>query len=247
MSPDAYIEMARVQETHWWFAARRDILRAQIRALDLPPDADILEVGSGTGANLDLLAAFGKVVALEMTAEAILLAQQRCHDIAGRVRMQQGRCPQDLAALDRRFDLICLFDVLEHIDEDEQSLAALAGLLKPGGKLLVTVPAYSWMWGPHDVHLHHKRRYSRKSLTASCVRSGLAVSRVSHFNALLFPLAVMGRMWEKWMNRTTAATQTPPAPLNTMLRKVFASERHLLRRMRLPFGLSLLLLAEPGK
>jgi SAM-dependent methyltransferase len=247
MSPEAYVEMAQVQETHWWFAARGDIIQAQMRALDLPPDADILEVGSGTGANLRLLASFGKVIALEMAPEAILMAQQRCRSIGSRVRLQQGRCPEDLCALDRRFDLICLFDVLEHIEEDERSLAALAGLLKPSGKLLVTVPAHGWMWGPHDVHLHHKRRYSHKSLSDSCARSGLTVTRLSHFNTLLFPLAVLGRMWERWTDRKTTATRTPPTLLNTLLKNVFASERHLLKHMRLPFGLSLLLVAEPGR
>ena len=142
MSPDAYTEMARVQEVHWWFVARREIIGDQIRRMDLPVCADILEIGSGTGANLGLLASFGNVVALEMAADAIALAEGRCADARRRISMRQGRCPEDLAEITQKFDLICMFDVLEHIERDTESLAQLVKLLKPTGKIMVTVPAY---------------------------------------------------------------------------------------------------------
>jgi 2-polyprenyl-3-methyl-5-hydroxy-6-metoxy-1,4-benzoquinol methylase len=247
MSPDAYVEMAGTQATHWWFVARREILRSQISRLNLPPNADILEVGSGTGANLDLLADFGKVVALEMRPEAIALAQQRCGGAGKQISMKQGTCPQDLPALSQKFDLICLFDVLEHIEQDSESLAGLSALLKPNGTLMLTVPAYQWMWGPHDVHLHHKRRYSKRSLSARCAHAGLSVLRMSHFNTLLFPIAVLGRMIEKMTGKQTSATQTPPAPINALFTRLFALERHILNRLQLPFGLSLLLLARANQ
>ena len=243
MSPDAYIEMAEMQATHWWFAARREILRSQIERLSLPSGADILEVGSGTGANLALLSRFGNVVALEVAPEAIALAQARCVDSARPVTMRQGRCPEDLGAMSERFDLICLFDVLEHIERDADSLAKLALLLKPNGTLMATLPAYSWMWGPHDVRLHHKRRYSRRQLSHKCAQAGLEVSRMSHFNTILFPVAVLGRLLEKVFRKATVTTTTPPAPINTILARLFALERHCLARMQLPFGLSILLLA----
>jgi 2-polyprenyl-3-methyl-5-hydroxy-6-metoxy-1,4-benzoquinol methylase len=245
MSPDAYIEMADMQATHWWFVARREILRSQIERLNLPDGADILEVGSGTGANLDLLSRFGNVVALEMAGEAIALAEARCGNTARPITMRQGRCPEDLGAISERFDLICLFDVLEHIEQDEDSLAKLALLLKPDGTLIVTVPAYSWMWSPHDVHLHHKRRYSRRHLSQKCEHAGLAVSRLSHFNTILFPVAVLGRLFERVFRKATVTTATPPAPVNALLARLFALERLCLARMQLPFGLSILLLAKP--
>lgn len=239
MSPGAYAEMAATQELHWWFAARRHILRSQLERLELPPDAEILEVGSGTGANLGMLAEFGRVVGLEMSAGAIALARQRG---AGAATMLLGRCPEGLADLPR-FDLVCMFDVLEHIEEDRAALAAAAAHLKPGGRLLVTVPSYQWMWGPHDEHLHHKRRYSRRLLADRCAQAGLAVHRMSHFNTLLFPLAVAGRLYEKARGRSGAAAAVPAAPINSALRCTFAFERHLLSRMHLPFGLSLLAVA----
>lgn len=245
MSPDAYTEMAAMQATHWWFVARREILRGQISRLNLPASADILEVGSGTGANLDLLAEFGNVVGLEMTAEAIALAQTRAARTGRRITMRHCRCPEDLPALSQTFDLICLFDVLEHIEQDETSLADLALLLKPNGTLMVTVPAYPWMWGPHDVRLHHKRRYSTRMLSALCTKAGLSVSRMSHFNTVLFPLAVLGRMFEKLMHKPNVSAATLPAAVNALLARLFALERLLLARMRLPFGLSILVLASP--
>jgi len=238
--------MARTQATHWWFVARRQILRSQIRALELPPNAQILEVGSGTGANLELLAEFGSVVAFEMAAEAIAMAQARCTGPGRRITMRQGQCPEDLSTFSQRFDLICLFDVLEHIEQDSVALARLALLLKPNGRLMLTVPAYQWMWGPHDVQAHHKRRYTMRSLSAECVEAGLSVSRITHFNTLLFPLAVLGRTLERLTGKTSAADQTPRAPINTLLARIFAFERHMLPHMSLPFGLSLLLLAQPS-
>ena len=245
MNPQAYTEMAQVQAAHWWYAARREILHGQLERLHLPPGADILEVGSGTGANLDLLAGFGNVVALEMTPEAIALAEARDASQPGRVTMRQGHCPEDLAAITQRFDLICLFDVLEHIENDVDSLARLPALLKPGGRLMLTVPAYQWMWGPHDEYFHHKRRYDCRLLADRCRAAHLAVARLDHFNTLLFPLAVLDRLVAKLTGRRSCATRVPPRPLNAVLHRVFGLERHLLDHVHLPFGLSIFLLAQP--
>lgn len=242
MTPDAYAEMAATQESHWWYAARRRILRTQLERLQLPAGADILEIGSGTGANLDLLSEFGHVVGLEMSPAAIVLAQQRTCSRSAAVSMRLGRCPEDLPVLPS-FDLVCMFDVLEHIEEDCASLGAAAARLKPGGRLLLTVPSYQWMWGPHDEHLHHKRRYTRRSLADCCARADLVVHQLSHFNTLLFPLALASRLYEKAAGRSSAASATPTRLINSVLRCTFAFERHLVTRVRLPFGLSLMAVA----
>lgn len=244
MSPDAYEEMARLQNRHWWFLARRQIMRSELAALRLPPGARILEVGSGTGSNLALLSEFGQVVGLEMSAEAIAFARAQGLEVPGKVQLHLGRCPEDLAAFREPFDLICLFDVLEHIDDDRAALAALAKLLKPGGSLIISVPAYDWLWGPHDESLHHKRRYRRGDLVRLCGETGLQVARSTYFNSFLFPLAVAGRVWDRWRGgKHVSGTELPAAPLNTGLKAVFAFERHLLKRMSFPFGLSILAVA----
>ncbi len=245
MSPNAYSEMAKIQDQHWWFVARRKILHHELTRLNLPTDASILEVGSGTGANLGLLSEFGQVTALEMSAKAIALARERADFDASRITTQQGCCPEDLDNLSAQFDLICLFDVLEHIEDDALSLSRLKTLLKPGGTLMLTVPAYAWMWGPHDVHLHHKRRYSKARLAAGCALAGLSVKRASYFNTLLFPLAVVARLVERLTgHKSSAASQIPQHTLNAFLTSIFSFERILLSRMTLPFGLSLLAMAQ---
>lgn len=244
MSPSAYDEMASTQARHWWFCARRAILREQIRALQLPAGARILEVGSGTGANLDLLSEFGHVVGLEMNAGAVAMARRAC--TREDVELHVGRCPDDLDALGPGFDLICLMDVLEHIPQDCETLARLRSLLRPGGTILLTVPAYPWMWGPHDVHLHHHRRYTPRSVERACGSAGLGVARMTFFNTLLFPLALVARGLERLRGTHGTGTRTPGRLANAVLREVFAFERHLLRSVPLPFGLSLLVLARPA-
>lgn len=247
MTPQAYADMASVQDRHWWFDARRRILRAQLSSLALPAGAEILEVGSGTGANLTLLAGFGQVTGLEMSAQALALARERGLEQPGRVQLVQGRCPDDLPALGRRFDLVCLFDVLEHIPDDRAALRGLRECLKPGGRLLVTVPAYQWLWSAHDESLHHQRRYRRGELLRLLGDCGLDVRRASYFNSLLFPLAAAGRIADRVLGRREASgAGVPPAPVNAALRAVFGFERHLLPHLRLPFGLSILAVAVRG-
>lgn len=244
VSPEAYEDMARVQDRHWWFAARRDILRAQLAGLRLPADPEILEVGSGTGANLALLAEFGRVTGLEMSADAIASARARGLEQPGRVTLRHGRCPEDLSALQQRFDLVCLFDVLEHIENDRAALAALHACLKPGGRVLISVPAYRWLWSAHDESLHHQRRYRLREVATLCEDSGLAVTRSSYFNTLLFPMAAAGRLLDRVLGRRqSSGSGVPPAPVNAGLRAVFAFEQHLLGRVPLPFGLSILVVA----
>jgi SAM-dependent methyltransferase len=244
MDARAYDEMAAVQDTHWWYSARREILRAQLRQLHLDPQAAILEVGSGTGANLNLLVEFGSVTGIEMCREAIHFAQ-RCESVrSGRARLVQGRCPQDLLALGERYDAVCLFDVLEHLDDDIAGLRAICEVLRPGGKIVLTVPAYPWLWSAHDVQLHHRRRYTLRSLAGVFEQAGLKTQALSHFNTLLFPLALAERAFERATGSNQLATSIPPAAVNGALRTIFASERKLLGKVPLPFGLSLFAVAK---
>jgi len=246
MRPDAYVEMARVQHAHWWFTARREILQARIAALHLPAGARLLEIGSGTGGNLEMLSEFGSVVGIEMCQEAISFASKLPVVREARAQLVQGRCPEALDRIEGSFDLICMFDVLEHIDADSQVLHDLSRLLAPGGRIMVTVPAYDWLWSEHDERLHHCRRYTKASLNDAFDRAGLNVTKLSHFNTLLFPLAVAERILCKVTRRESTSAEVPGARLNAALRRVFAAERHILGPLDLPFGLSLLALATPS-
>lgn len=238
MDPKAYLEMADTEDRHWWFVGRRAVLRNFIHAFQLPPRSSILEVGSGTGGNLEMLREFGDVKAMELDPTAREIAIRKTQ---GRIDVRPGRCPDDIAFADHQFNLICMFDVLEHVDEDVATLAALRGSLANGGRMLMTVPAFSWLWSTHDEFLHHKRRYTASDLKNKCAAAGLKLERMSYFNTLLFPLGVLARVKDRLVRSKVASGAGLPAPpVNFMLRRVFSMESTLLKHMNLPFGMSLL-------
>jgi SAM-dependent methyltransferase len=228
--------MAVVEDHHWWFRVRREIIADQIRRLSLPSDARILEAGCASGGNLQMLAAFGQVSAFEMDDEARSRAQAR-----GIGRVEAGSLPDAIPFGDEQFDLIVMLDVLEHLENDRVGLAAIVKRLKPGGLFLATVPAGQALWSRHDLLHHHFRRYERSQVRKLISGSGLQVSNVSYFNTVLFPLIVAGRLWDRLMedDRSTALS-IPPAPLNAALGAAFSLERLALSRANLPFGSSLM-------
>jgi SAM-dependent methyltransferase len=241
MEIKAYLEMAELEERHWWFSARRDILFNQLKLLGLPVDAQILEVGCGTGGNLDMLSNFGTVCGLETSEIARAFAMKKT---GSGVDIRDGTLPSTVPDFGRKFDLICLFDVLEHIDDDLGTLRALACLAKPGGRLIISVPAHQWLWSRHDEFLHHQRRYSKASLIDVVNSAGLRLDRVTYFNMWLFPASVLARGFDKIRGaRRATGANLPPGLINGIMRAIFASERYLLGRSRLPFGLSLLCVA----
>jgi SAM-dependent methyltransferase len=137
------------------------------------------------------------------------------------------------------YDLIALLDVLEHVPDDLASLRAIHMRLRPGGALLLTVPANPWMWSAHDAAHHHFRRYTRKQLEELFLRSGLEVQLLSYFNTLLFPLVAAARIVGKITRRESADDKLPSAPVNAVLDSVFGLEAALLGRLPMPFGVSL--------
>ena len=231
MKPDAYREMAATEGSHWWFTGRRAILASLIARLGLPEQARILELGCGTGGNLEMLARFGEVAAMESDDAARAIALEKT---GGRFDIRAGRCPERIPFAGQRFDLVCMFDVLEHIDEDVATLEAVRGLLGTRGRALITVPAYRWMWSKHDEFLHHKRRYTAPELEKKARSAGLAVATLSYFNTLLFPLAAAARLLN------LEGRDTPSVPVNRLFHWLFSAERFVAGRVALPFGVSLL-------
>ncbi|MEJ7934188.1 class I SAM-dependent methyltransferase [Sphingobium sp. AN558] len=235
MDRSAYASMSAQEEGHWWFVARRAILDSLIARRIAPrPGARILEAGCGTGGNLAMLAAYGSVDALEYDDGARRLATAR-----GIARIEPGMLPGRIGFGEARYDLIALLDVLEHVDADRDALDALRARLAPGGRILLTVPAAPWLWSDHDVLHHHKRRYTLGSLTGVAQAAGLKIEAAGYFNSLLFPLAVAARMAHRLFGRKGGSDAQPSRPINGWLRRIFATERHLLGRVRFPAGLSL--------
>src|SRR3982751_2960495 len=214
----AYQQMAELDQRHWWYRARRDILADLIRREIRPPaDAAILEIGCGTGHNLEMLAEFGHLDGLELDEEARAFAEQRL----GRPIMATP-LPELAGVPERHYDLIAALDVIEHIDDDGAAVASIAVRLKPGGKFLMTVPAHQWMWSAHDRVNHHKRRYSKRRLRALIEGSPLRLDKIGYFNSLLFPLAIAERFASRLRGSDSADLALPPAPLNKALEAVFA-------------------------
>jgi SAM-dependent methyltransferase len=242
MTPAAYLEMAETEALHWWFCGRRAVLTRMLQTMQLPAAANILELGCGTGGNLEMLAHFGTVQGLEMDDTARDIALQKT---GSRFTIKAGHCPDQVPFAPGQFDLVCMFDVLEHIDNDTETLVVTRSLLKPGGKLLITVPAYQWLFGSHDEFLHHKRRYNAGNLRGKISTAGLVARRLSYFNTLLFPLAALARLKDKMLGSDSpTGTEIPPAAINKLFQAIFSFERMLLPKLNLPFGVSLLCILE---
>ncbi|RWA61372.1 class I SAM-dependent methyltransferase [Mesorhizobium sp. M4B.F.Ca.ET.190.01.1.1] len=236
MELDAYRRMAATEDEHWWFCGRRAIAEAVIRGLGLPRDADILEIGAGTGGNIRMLEQFGTVTAVEMNELARRIAREK----TGR-EFLAGHLPDGMPVTPASFDLVCLFDVLEHVAEDEASLETIRRMLKPGGKVVLTVPAHQWLWSKHDVGLHHMRRYSRNLLKTRIEQAGYRVEKLSYTNAALFPVAALARLADRLRRSNTASGQAmPPKPINSAMKALFSAESRILPNAGLPFGVSLL-------
>lgn len=236
MEAEVYRRMAELDSSHWWFEARRDILDSVIRRVVRPPaKARILEIGCGTGHNLKMFSRFGRVEATELNETARKLASDRL----GR-KVRSAALPDLSMFKSSSFDLVALLDVLEHIPDDRQALRAILELLKPGGKLLVTVPGNPWMWSAHDVSHHHHRRYRKAQLRRLAEEAGYEVELLSPFNTLLFPPIAAARIAGKLTGREAADDSMPPAPVNALLKSVFSLERFLVGRLPLPFGVSLI-------
>jgi SAM-dependent methyltransferase len=160
------------------------------------------------------------------------------------VRVEAGFLPNDLPFAPASFDLVCAFDVIEHVDDDAASVQALARLIRPGGYFATTVPGQPWMWSRHDELHHHKRRYRMRAYRRLFEAAGLEVVKASHFNALLFPPIAAVRALKMLTGSKAADDDSmPPEPLNAFLSGLFAAERHWLAHAPLPFGVSIVLIA----
>lgn len=230
------------EREHWWFRGRRKILRSLINSQPWPTGADILEIGVGAGLNLlTIYPDNARVFGLEMHEHNAQIAAART---GGPVFCGTAeKFPPQLAAI--KFDAIALFDVLEHIDNDKAVLFDLTKRLKTGGRLFLTVPAYQWLWSKHDIINKHHRRYTLTDLTEKLSLAGLQPTRCTYFNSLLMPPTVLIRFFQasfgRWLrdNSSDSDFEFPSYGLNSLLGAVFGLEAHLLKRLNLPFGISI--------
>src|SRR3954454_19672450 len=182
MRHDFYGRYNELEDRHWWFVGRREIL-LRLLAHHLGgsgSDREILDVGCGTGTMLGYLSAFGTARGIDADDSAVDYARRR-GATADHVP------PGPLPFSDASFDLVTALDVLEHIADDRAALAEMRRVLRPGGTLLLTVPAYEFLWGPQDEISHHERRYVARALRARLRAADVRIDRLTYFNTLLFP------------------------------------------------------------
>ncbi len=238
MNPAEYERMYSQEDTYWWFIGRRrlvlDLIRSRFggqRALS------ILDVGCGTGAMSSELAALGNVVSTDLSGLALGFSKRR-----GLKRM----CCADAIRLPLRpesFDAVVALDLLEHIPDDAAAVREFARVLRPGGCLFATVPAYRFLWSGHDLALMHVRRYTAREFRALVEANGLGVSRLSYAMTALFPLVWLVRRRERSDIEPRSSVKPVPRMVNRLLIRILNAENAWLRRADLPFGVSVVCVA----
>jgi SAM-dependent methyltransferase len=238
MDRDYELQTHQAEDQHWWYRGRRTVLDVVIAGLGLPEGARILDAGCGSGRNMVELARYGSVTGIELSETSVALARERGAGevVAGSVL--------EMPFPDQSFDLVVSLDVIEHLEDDLSALRELRRTVAPGGSLLVTVPAYQWLWSGHDEINHHHRRYTRRSLQRVAEQAGWQQARTTYFNSLLLPVAIVLRVLDRINTKTTESSLDlwiPPEPVNWVLERPLALEAALIKRGgRIPAGLSLL-------
>jgi len=249
MEPTFYADYYRHENTHWWFRWRFDLITGIVRSLRDEADGElqILDAGCGTGQMLQHLERYGQAIGIDTAREAIHYASTRGVDRL--VLASVDRLP----FADGTFDCVLSLDVIEHVADDAAMVRSLYDAVKPGGHLIVTVPAFKALWSSHDEVNWHKRRYTAPELRRLVAETGLEIERLTYCNTALFAPIYLARKVKNLRERLVhnGATTSPeisdlselPRPLNEALYRLLQAETRLMRRTDLPFGVSLLAVA----
>lgn len=241
MDRQMYEAHDQLEATHWWFVARARIIMSMLRR-ELPPgvaDPRILDLGCGTGGMLLHLRTLGPSAGVDASPEAVAIAREKTG-----TDVRLGSLPNDVPFERGTFDVVTVLDVVEHVDDDIGSFKTTFDMLRPGGLLVCTVPAHQYLWSEHDVLNEHKRRYSKSELRTRIEDTGYVIHALSFYNMFFYPPVAALRLMRR--NRTENKPQLGivPGPVNAMFTSLFASERFLLKLGSLPFGVSLIAVAE---
>lgn len=229
--------MYELEDRYWWFVARRE-LALQFLSQVTPPDANILDVGCGTGKGQDAFGRFGTVYGVDFSQDALEFCHQR-----GLERIARANA-EALPLQNEKFDVVVTLDTIEHVPDDYKAISEIARVLKPGGILLINVPAYQWLWGPHDVALMHHRRYSRTQLKKLLESNGFRIERLTYHIFFLFPLVVLSRLLSK-LKKGEPDAKLPSIPkwIESIFSIVQRGEAALIARSNMPWGSSIVALA----
>jgi len=236
MKEHTYPIMFRVEQAHWWYTGRRKILAGFVEEIcrqvtDRRPK--ILDVGCGTGANLLMLSEYGEAEGVDISEDALAFCRERGLD---KVRLGAG---EQLPYEDGTFDLVTALDVVEHMDDDLAGLREMRRVLRPGGRVLLFVPTFMFLWGLQDDVSNHRRRYRLPELRRVLEQAGFEIERTTYANITFFlPILVMRQLMRLTGLKAESENNINVSALNGVLGSVFGAESWLLRVMNLPFGVS---------
>jgi ubiquinone/menaquinone biosynthesis C-methylase UbiE len=236
--------LAEYEDNYWWHLGRQKIimkLLEQYIKTSKIKNFSILDAGCGTGGTTLLLKDFGIVHAIDYSINALNFCKQRgLNNIV-------NCTTSDLPFSQECFDIITILDSLEHIRDDVGVLKQLSYVLKKDGIIIITVPAFQFLWSNHDLAVSHVKRYTLNDLTEVLAKVGLQRVRITYFMSLLFPLIAIYKVLSKYKNTEPKADLVPlPGIINKILQSVLSCECRLLTRMNLPFGSSLLCISKKG-
>lgn len=242
MEADSIQTYERLEKYYWWWVGRRRVIQKMLYNFFHDSRLQILDWGCGPGGNFPLLQKHGTVTGVDASPESVRYCREK-----GIANVIQAGTLADFRS-EQRFDLATNFDVLEHIQEDERYISDLRVFLVPQGYVLVTVPAYQFLWSQLDQTLGHVRRYNRRTLVDRFENNGYEVIKASYFMFFLAPAFILYRFMEKILGRENkgslkAATPELPMLLNWFFTRLVFIEAWLVQYINLPFGTSIILLA----
>lgn len=243
MQQHTYAIMDRVEDSHWWFVGRRAILESFLKQLvqnlkSKVQNPKILDVGCGTGANIEMLSQFGSAEGVDVSDDALEFCRRKG------LNVQKGLA-ESLPFADETFDITTALDVVEHLDHDIAGLKEMYRVTKTGGYSLIFVPAFMWLWGVQDDISHHRIRYTRKQIVERLEKAGYTVERATYANFTFFAPILGGRTLMKLTGiKPESENNITISALNGVFGKIFSAERHVLKNFDFPFGVSIVIVAK---
>lgn len=234
MDTSLYELFYSLEDTHWWFQGRKDLVLGLLRRYGRCSRPHILDVGCGTGGMLAYFSRLGPSLGVDTAEEAAYFCRRRG------LSMIRGS-GTTLPLADASFDVVSALDVIEHVDDDGLMLRELRRVCRPGGILLLTVPAFQFLWSSHDDLNHHRRRYIRRDLADRVEAGGFTPLKLSYYNSFLFPAAIVRKfLLGRNSNGTACHLESLPGAMNTIFRRILSSERPLITNCEFPIGASLI-------